>query len=335
MKLNDHFKSFVANISLNPTREDRINSALSAWENIFKDDDEIKSYYKKFYKQGSYATGTAIIPTGSNEFDVDTVLLLDIGDKYDAKGLIDFVYNRMKTKETYKDKLIKKDRCIRVNYVGDFHMDIVPAKPSEGEHIFISNKSTNEWVETNPEGFIRWFKDKNCENNYKLVNATKIIKFWRDNKVGKDTAPKSILLTALIGNYIQSESSDAETLVLTLENMVDKIDEILVNGEPYVENPSLDGENLARDWDKNKYDIFKTKLEKFAKDAREALDEEDKDESIKKWQGIFGDKFPSELSEAKNFSEKVRAGNVVVGTDGLLNTNNGQHIPPHRFYGQC
>ncbi len=335
MKLNDYFKSFVGNISLNPTREDRINSALSTWEDIFKNDDEIKTYFKDFFKQGSYATGTAIIPTGSNEFDIDTVLLLDIGDKYDAKGMIDFVYNRMKTKEAYKDKLIKKERCVRVNYIGDFHMDIVPAKPTEGEHILISSKSDNEWVKTNPEGFVKWFKNKNSQNNYNLVNATKIIKYWRDNKVGNNTAPKSILLTTLIGEHIKAANSDAETLVLTLENMVSKLDDILVDNEPYVENPSLKGENLARDWDKSKYDIFKNKLEKFSTDARAALDEDDKDKSIKKWQDIFGNKFPAELSEASDFSEKVRNGSVLVGSNGTLNGNSGQNIPPHRFYGQC
>lgn len=335
MKLNDHFKSFVGSISLNPTREDRINSALSTWEEIFKNDDEIKSYSEKFFKQGSYATGTAIIPVGSNEFDIDTVLLLNTADTYDAKGLIDFVYSRMKTKEKYKDKLMKKDRCIRVNYAGDFHMDIVPAKPSDDEHILISSKSKNEWIETNPEGFTKWFKSKNSENSYKFISAAKIIKYWRDNKVGKDTAPKSILLTALIGNYIKLASSDAETLVLTLENMVSNLDDILVTNEPYVENPSLAGENLARDWNKDKYDIFKTKLEKFSKDSRAALDEEDKEKSIKKWQDILGDKFPAELSEARNLSEKVKTGSILVGSNGIVNESSGQKIPPHRFYGQC
>lgn len=72
MKLNEYFKIFIGNISLNPTREDRINSAISAWERIFENDEEIEPYFKSYFKQGSYAIRTAIIPTGSNEFDVDT-----------------------------------------------------------------------------------------------------------------------------------------------------------------------------------------------------------------------------------------------------------------------
>lgn len=334
MKLNDYFKSFIGKISLNATREDRIDSALKTWKDILKNDAEIKEYYKDFYTQGSYSTGTAIIPKNSNEFDVDCVLLLDITDEYDAKGLIDFIFKRMKTNETYKDKLIKKDRCIRVNYAGDFHMDIVPAKPSDDEHILIPCKSENDWIQTNPAGFTAWFKGLNSDNSYKLVNATKMMKSWRDNKVGKDTAPKSILLTALIGEYIKTESSDSETLVLTLENMVDNINNILVDDEPYYENPSLGGENLARDWNKDKFDIFKTKLEKFSKDARSAFDEENKEKSIEKWREVFGEKFPSELSEASNLANKINGGQVLVAANGVLNEKSGISIPQHRFYGQ-
>ncbi len=36
MKLNDYFKKFVANISLNPTRINRVESALSHWEKTSK-----------------------------------------------------------------------------------------------------------------------------------------------------------------------------------------------------------------------------------------------------------------------------------------------------------
>ena len=333
MKLNDYFKSFVGKISLDPTRKSRINSAISSWESIFEKDKEIEDLYNDFYTQGSYSTETAIVPKNSEEFDVDVVLLLDIGEKYDAKAFIDFVYNRMKTKEAYKDKIIKKDRCVRVDYAGDFHMDVVPAKPTDEEYILISSKNENEWIETNPAGFTNWFKGKNRYHGYKLVNLAKIIKYWRDNKVGKETAPKSILLTALLGEYIVNENSDAETLVLTLENMVENLKDILVDDEPYVENQSLEGENLARDWDKKKYDIFKTKLDKFAKDARNTLDEGDKDKSIELWKEIFGDKFPKELSEASSLYNGVRAGTILVASDGRLNQEQGQSIPEQRFYG--
>jgi len=333
MKLNDYFKRFIGKISLNPTREDRINSALQNWESIFINDDEISSMFLDFYTQGSYSTSTAIKPKENDEYDVDVVLLLDADDEYDARELLTFVYDRMKTKEQFKDKLKKKDRCIRVDYAGDFHVDIVPAKPTDDEHILISSKNENEWIETNPAGFTSWVKERHSDNNYKLVNLVKLTKFWRDNKVGADTAPKSILLTALLGDFIESKTSDAETFVCSIEAIADGLDEILVDGEPFYENPSLEGENLARDWNREKYDIFIRKITSLSEKARKALEEEDKEKSIDLWIDVFGDKFPKELSEAINFAERVSKNEVKVTQSGRLNEHHGVGVPKQRFYG--
>lgn len=46
----------------------------------------------------------------------------------------------MKTNESYKDKIKARDRCVRINYAGDFHMDIVLAKTSDNDHILIPSK---------------------------------------------------------------------------------------------------------------------------------------------------------------------------------------------------
>jgi hypothetical protein len=125
-KLNQHFKAFHSNISLNLTRTSRIISAHTTIEELLKKDEEIKPLFKKFYLQGSYATNTSIRPQNGNEFDVDTILLLDLSDTDEPKDVINLIATRLKTYDTYKDKVIIKDRCVRVNYKGDFHMDIVP-----------------------------------------------------------------------------------------------------------------------------------------------------------------------------------------------------------------
>ncbi len=57
MKLNDYFKIFIGNISLNPTREDRINSAISAWERIFENDEETEPYFESFLNKAHMLLG--------------------------------------------------------------------------------------------------------------------------------------------------------------------------------------------------------------------------------------------------------------------------------------
>ncbi|HBJ2623059.1 TPA: hypothetical protein LA827_002844 [Clostridium botulinum] len=333
MKLQKYFEKFDSEIGLNPTREQRIDSAYETWNNNFKDHEKLQEIFNDFYQQGSYATKTAIKPQNSSEFDIDAVLLLNLDHDKKPKETLQLIKDVIKSYSSYKGKCKIKERCVRIDYAGDFHMDIVAAKLSGDEHILIPCKSDDEWQETNPKGFKNWFNEKHADASYKLSRIVRIVKYWRDLKVGKDTAPKSILLSTLLANNIVTSNSISETLVLTLESLVENIDSILDdNGQPYVENPSLAGENLARDWDKDKYDIFKTKLEKFAVNARAALDETDKDESIKQWRNIFDTKFPNELPEVEE-AKAITAGKVFVNAVGTLNTTEGKVIPQHRFYG--
>ncbi|OOM05692.1 SMODS domain-containing nucleotidyltransferase [Clostridium saccharobutylicum] len=333
MKLEQHFKKLDSEISLNPTRQQRIESAYSNWKGIFEIHEDTKEIFVEFYEQGSYSTNTAIKPQNSSEFDIDAVLLLKLDEEMKPKETLQLIKNVIESYDNYKGKAKVKDRCVRIDYAGDFHMDVVPAKPTEAEHICIPCKSDDEWQETNPKGFRDWFNEKHSDANYKLSITVRIVKYWRDLKVGKDTAPKSILLSTLLANQIVPCNSTAETLVLTLENLVQNLDLILNDeDEPYVENPSLENENLARDWDKSKYDIFKKKLEKFAVDARAALDEKDKDESIRLWRLIFDSKFPKELPEEET-AKAIIDGKILVNSAGTLNSIEGISIPKHRFYG--
>lgn len=327
MKLVEYFKQFIGSISLNPTRVARIDSALSQWETLLKNDEKLEKLFVGFHLQGSYAINTGIKPKGGDEFDVDTVLILALEDDQSAKATIDQLDERARSHEGYD--IIKKDRCVRINYAGDFHLDIVPAKPTSGEQVYIPDRTEDEWIESNPIGFTSWCKVKGSQ----FARVVKMLKRWRDTHVGASSAPKSILLTTLAGHHFRACASDAESLVLTLEEMVAHLDDYLVDGEPQVDNPSLPGENLARDWSRAGFDVFKKKLTKFAEGARDALDEGDKDKSIEKWCDVLGDEFPRELPQAAGLPARVAAGAALVGATGRVGAESGQPIRAHRFYG--
>lgn len=334
MKLNDHFKKFVGNISLNPTRTSRIESALSHWEDNFKEDEELKDLFLDFYPQGSYSTNTGIKPKNDGEFDVDAILLLELDEGKEPKETLDWIAKRIKSHKEFEDRVKVKDRCVRINYAGDFHVDIVPAMPY-GDAIKIPSKKEGEWCETNPAGFTDWCNDINRTTDGYFAKIIKIMKHWRDDKVGKDTAPKSILLTTLIGNSFVKKSSIAETLVETLKSLIDELESLVDKDEIFVENPSLDDENLARDWDHTKTERFLKKIKTLKGDCEDALNDPDKDSSIEKWQDIFGKSyFPSSLGEAKDMADKISKGLVKVAPAGFLNSEHGSKIRDHRFYGE-
>jgi hypothetical protein len=337
MELEQHFKQFLQNISLNKSRLSQIESAITTWKTLLENDKEIKLVYKDFYPQGSYATNTAIRPSNGDEFDVDAVLVVDCQYK-DSKEFYNWILERIKSNEAYKDRIKPKERCIRILYSGDFHVDIVPAKSTYGDSIYIPSKSEGDWIKTNPKGFTKWCEK--IERKHKdFPSITKILKYWRDEKVGDNTAPKSILLTTLIGQSMSTEASCAGTLISTLENLMETLDNLIEesgsDGSIEVWNPSLEGENLARDWDVSKCSIFKKKVANLLNNAKEAYEEEDEEKSIAKWQTIFGkSKFPSILSEGATMAKKIAAGLVSVSATGRLNTqNNGLPIKEHRFFG--
>jgi hypothetical protein len=338
LKVNDYFKKFVGNISLNPTRVDKIDSAVRNWEKKFKEDDEIKDKFISYFTQGSYSTDTGVRPKTGEEFDVDVVLMLLIGENDNPKEILHWIKDRIKSHSGFENRAKAMDRCVRIEYAKEFHVDVVPAYQYEN-HIKIPSKKEDEWTETNPAGFTEWCNNINSTSDKYFSHTVKILKHWRDENVGNDSAPKSILLTTLVGNAHIKKPSIAETLVETLKLMVDDLDDLineLENDEdvPWVENPSLEGENLARNWTKVKAQRFLKKLASLRDECQDALEEKDKDESIKKWQAIFGSAdFPSSLGETKNMARSIASGGVFVNSIGQLNSEHGTALKDHRFYG--
>lgn len=338
VKLTLHFKKFISNLSLNKGRKERINTALEIWEDILKEDDEFNEKYKDFYSQGSYATKTAIRPSEDGEFDVDVILLLDVKNE-DSKEFFNWVKKRIQSKKKYKEKIEPKDRCVTINYSDEFHVDIVPAKSTNGDSIFIPSKKEGDWVKTNPKGFKKWCDKKHRESDEMFRPIVKIMKYWRDENVSNYSAPKSILLTTLIGQYIIPKESYAETLVFTLENIITNLDSLIEETKKdspiLISNPSLDSENLARDWTIEKCRSFNNKLKILHRDCLLAFEDSNRESSIEKWQEIFGSsKFPSELPDGAKMAAAAAAGTVYVSKEGTLNqSSQGTLLKEHRFFG--
>ncbi len=345
MKLNDNFNQFVKNISLNPTREERIISAVKSLKEFFESNEDIKSIYYEAFLQGSAAISTAIKPIEGEEFDADVVLVLDLNDEFgglrDPEEVLKFIKEILKNNSFYKDKIKIKNRCLRINYAGDFHLDVVPTHSSGDSNgiLQIPCKADNEenWQYTNPKGFIKWCNETELNSNNKFSRITKMLKHWRNIKFGKDSAPKSILLTTIIGQNIEgSFSSDAESLLYTMENINGYLNnQIFV---PFIANPSLDSEDLARGWSSDNFELFKKRFSCALEKASLAFKEEDKDKSISLWQDLFGDKFPSLTEEnGKKMAEAIKSNTIFVTSLGTL-TDDSKHtittsIRPHRFYG--
>lgn len=131
------------------------------------------------YPQGSFRLGTTIRPMSEDhEYDIDLVYERDLRKggisqaelkQQAGEHLKSFVVH---CKQSHRDAptLTEGARCWRLDYLDQFHMDILPAIPDdEGRTrrtlhcesaIEITDRDVREWHSSNPIGYGEWFKKR-------------------------------------------------------------------------------------------------------------------------------------------------------------------------------
>ena len=146
-------------------------------------------YNPRIYTQGSFSLGTVVKPVNNNEgFDIDLVCEIDHSKgsvtQKQLKELVGGEINSYAKAKSINKPPENKRRCWTLDYVNEFHMDILPAIPdSESLRLLLESKSLSagwtecaisitdktshnydyldsEWLCSNPKGYAEWFKDK-------------------------------------------------------------------------------------------------------------------------------------------------------------------------------
>ena len=246
--------------------------AVGEW--MAEEDTLLFQYRPEIYPQGSMRLGTAVKPLDSDEFDVDLVCELQVSSSADQSEVKDIVGRRLAEHETYKKMRQEKNRCWRLDYAGQFHMDILPAIPDATKGnccLLVPDSDLKEWSPSNPKGYADWFKNRmrvirtamleakaNVEdmpdNDYlrtPLQRVVQILKRQRDIafKNNKDNAPISIVITTLAAKAYNNEADLYDALQNIIQGMTDQVD--MVDGLPCVFNPTNPEENFAEKWISN------------------------------------------------------------------------------------
>jgi hypothetical protein len=123
-------------------------------------DSPLRKFDPQVYPQGSINLGTTVRPIGSNEFDVDVICQFAAADRTLVTAFKDGILKRLSARGIYK--LLLKNRCVRVQYANEFHIDITPAIPDylQGpENILVADKQARSAKESNPKDYKTWFDD--------------------------------------------------------------------------------------------------------------------------------------------------------------------------------
>lgn len=273
-------------IQLDKSRYDRM---LSSYEAIKKwiEDDELffKPYKYDVYPHGSVRIRTTVKPIGKDEFDLDIAIHLKDNLHHNPQKIYNELKRRISEHERYKDMMELKNRCIRLNYAGDYHMDILPGiqeNQFDFNRLKVPDRELGSWVSSNPRGYAEWFIQRanlakesllakaalrdeklpidSFKNKKPLQRAVQLIKRYRDVYFQKNDEYKtsSIIITTIAGNYYKGE----ESIFDTINNIIVAIKfDLTHKTERFkVVNPVNKDENFTDKWDNDIrfYEEFKS-----------------------------------------------------------------------------
>lgn len=197
----------AANLELDETRKKQMHSAYKAVNDVFdKDEEFFKDYTVNVYAQGSLIIGTTIKPLSGKEFDLDILLKVDDSCwNHTPKEIYDEVYRVLSEHGTYSPLLQKKNRCIRINYNSDFHMDILPGCKitTDNTRVMIPNdKTLKDWSRTDPKSYANWFLNiaKKHQSQFMLTERFNMLV---EAKVETEDLPRDVYVKSPLQRTVQ------------------------------------------------------------------------------------------------------------------------------------
>ncbi|MGW4533764.1 SMODS domain-containing nucleotidyltransferase [Nocardia sp. NPDC004340] len=321
MKLIKHFNSFLVNkVNLRDTRIAQLDSRVTAVGNYLSSGtDIISEHFLELIPQGSYAQRTIINPVQSNdEFDADVLLSMKEVDGWDADDYVQKLYTVFRAGGTYREMVSRHDRCVKVDYANEFHIDVVPYLERHDEH-FITNRVTNEFELTNPEGFNEWLDEKNRITSGRLIKVIRLLKYLRDYK--NTFSVRSVILNILVGERVNdvqlmNDIDYYKDVPTTLKHILKDLNEYLQANPtvPLICDPSCPTESFNHRVDPDEYVNFRNKVAYYYEKVSDAYEEPDRELSKTKWRAVFGEDFATYDTEVKT------ASNAHIGRTGVADT---------------
>lgn len=160
-QIDDLLDRMAEEVQLDKTRRDRMKSSYEAVKEWIEADEKFfKPYKYDVYPHGSVRIMTTVKPFGREEFDLDIAIHLKYGTPHSPERIYNELRRRLNEHGLYRDMLEAKNRCIRLKYAGDYHMDILPGVQEveyDRNRIMVPDRELGSWVSSNPRGYADWF----------------------------------------------------------------------------------------------------------------------------------------------------------------------------------
>lgn len=256
------------------------------------------NYHPKFYIQGSYKMNT-IIRTKDDTCDLDDGVYFESNpDNVSGTTLQGWVKNAV---EGTTNDIRHRKKCITVNYVSDYNIDLPVYLFNEhvDEHPSLAIKNVG-WREDDPKEMVEVFKEAK-KNKDQLVRIVCYLKAWCDNK--GNSMPSGLAMTILAMDNLNTNPRDDISLKFTL---VEIENTLKLNFKCIV--PATPNDDIFASYDSRRKNNFLNNLSAFITDAKKAVDESNQLRSSLLWKKHLGDRFP--YGENKE-EEKIEASTII------------------------
>lgn len=287
---HDTFQVFNQNLNIPSSKRQLLIQSRQAIEN------KLKEYFKgkgtsevpKTWIQGSYKLGT-IIRTKLDTCDVDMGIYFFIKPTVEPATLLQNV-NRALNDHTTGALSIKR-KCVRVNYAGNFHIDIpVYYRDQIKNRQWLATKELG-WEESDPKLFWDWFKYKTA-GKPQLIRVIRYAKAWLNNYAVKTRrkAPSGLALTIwYIKNFVPHQRDDASFFYSSLRLLEQLSGPV---GVWDCRMPVKPNDDLIIRVDEFQRRNFKDGLKQMLEEATGAVIADSKEAAAGIWKTIFGKWFP-------------------------------------------
>jgi hypothetical protein len=356
-KLDGWLRPICEILQLSESRHEMADARYkSVGDWLAQEGSSLHQFQPSIYPQGSLAIGTTVKPLARQEFDLDFVLelRLNLNDFRHPVLLLNLLEARLREHRTYAGMLERKNRCVRLIYADNFHMDILPAVParySSESCLKVPDRKAKDWKDSNPKGFVNWFKScgqiirtdyrdqaplpphETLDEKNTLQCAVQLLKRWRDIYFieMQDLAPVSIVLTTLAGRHYRGEDSVEESITGILDGILRDIVSCATGKRLIVFNPANPEEDLSERWnDLRSYKAFIEGIKQLQCDWQALCSTSGIDNICTILKTLFGEQPTNEVfaERARLYENNRKSGNVAVITGAGSIT-----VRPHTFFG--
>ncbi len=291
MELDSYFRGLLGNIEPSSAAVKKAKKAHEDLRAFLENDEEISKANPDTYLSGSYARDTAL----KSIKDVDVILQIDLDHSATAPDVV--IAWLQEALQKHYEQVRAQGRSVQVTTGTGFDLDVVPSVPVSRRDgpVWIPDRDAQQWVATHPKGQIAFGVEKNSLTDGRYKPLVKIFKYWRDRLPTETARAKSYILESLVAEGLLSPPQSYGGGVVAIFNSIysSYFPYLTLNTVPKISDPGYPSVNVAKRWKLNEFSAFIREVDSALKISIAALNSKDKDQSVRLWRKLFGEKFKS------------------------------------------